>query len=220
MVPAERAAIRPSWDVAGLRGTGSDTVVIPRQQIPAEWTIPLPVPLDQPLTTSEPIGCAGRGLWPTAFAVAATQLGIARRALDEIAQFARSKKRPFEPAPLVQEQAFIRDLMEAETTWQAASASAEAQLEHLWELATAGIPLNAETRANARLAATHVAQVGTDLVRTCFDLAGAGAIGRQHPLARCYRDGTILCHHAAANRRTYDLIGRVRLGLEPDSALV
>ncbi len=68
-----------SWDVIGLRGTSSDTVRITRQVVPTTWTFRLPVPLDAALAPG-PIGAYGRGHWPTAVAVAATQLGIARRA--------------------------------------------------------------------------------------------------------------------------------------------
>jgi indole-3-acetate monooxygenase len=93
--------------------------------------------------------------------------------------------------PLVEEQVFDRSLAEAEGAWQAASAGAEVELAHLWAAAVAGIPVDVDTRVRARLAATHAAQVGASIVRTCFDLAGAGAIGRQHPVARCHRDGTV-----------------------------
>jgi hypothetical protein len=57
-------------------------------------------------------------------------------------------------------------------------------------------------------------------VRTCFDLAGAGAIDRSHPIARCLRDGTLLSHHAVANEHTFDALGQVRLGQRGDSPFV
>ncbi len=70
MVPADRAEVRENWQVAGLRGTGSHDVVMPRQVIPVEWSIPFPVPLDLDLGAAggQRIGVA-RGLWPTAFAL-------------------------------------------------------------------------------------------------------------------------------------------------------
>jgi hypothetical protein len=71
-----------------------------------------------------------------------------------------------------------------------------------------------------RLTATHAVQVGASIVRTCYDLAGAGAIGRQHPLARCHRDGTILAFHAVASTRTLDQLGRILLGLDGDSPII
>ena len=72
MVPADRAEIHPSWDVIGLRGTGSHTVVLPTQVVPTAWTFPFPFPLDHRVTASPPHGVAARGLWPTAIALAAT----------------------------------------------------------------------------------------------------------------------------------------------------
>ena len=220
MLPADRWEIRKTWDVAGLRGTGSDTVVLTRQHVPTGWTFPLPLPLDHPVTTNSPIACAARGFWPTAYAVAATQLGIARRALDETMCFARAKQRPLDAAPLVEEQAFTRELATAEASWRTASLAAHCELERLWSTAVAGDVIDLDTRVRARLTATHAAQVGASIVRTCFDLAGAGAIGRQHPLARCHRDGTILAFHAAASTRTFDQLGRVLLGQGGDSPFI
>jgi alkylation response protein AidB-like acyl-CoA dehydrogenase len=220
MVPADRAEVHPSWDVVGLRGTGSDTVTLPHQIVPAEWTFLFPTAPDQPLRSPEPLAYYGRGLWPTATAAAATQLGIARRALDEAVTFARAKHRPGTPGALNSEQAFQRDLFAAEGSWRAAYASLDHELEQLWTRANTGEPIDVDTRLRVRIAATHAAHTGAHVVRTCFDLAGATAIGRQHPLARCHRDGTILDHHATVSIRTLEMLGRVSLGLEPDGPFI
>jgi alkylation response protein AidB-like acyl-CoA dehydrogenase len=220
MVPAERADVCRTWDALGLRGTGSDSVVLPRQVVPTEWTFPFPYPLDHPATAAPPYAAAARGLWPTAFALAATQLGMARRALDEVVAFARTKHRPATPAPLIEEQVFVRRVATAEAAWRTAVRAAESVLDDVRRQGRTGAALPSSTRVEARLIATHGAQLGASIVRTCFDLAGAGAIGRSHPLARCLRDGTLLAHHGAANEHTLDLLGRVHLGLAEDSPLV
>ena len=56
MVPAARAEIVPGWDVIGLRGTGSHSVVLPRQVVPVAWTFPFPFPLDHRTTAAPPRG--------------------------------------------------------------------------------------------------------------------------------------------------------------------
>ena len=38
LVPIERARIEETWDVMGMIGTGSHTVVVEPQHIPAAWT--------------------------------------------------------------------------------------------------------------------------------------------------------------------------------------
>lgn len=220
MVPAERADICVSWDVIGLRGTGSHTVVLPRQVVPVEWTFPFPYPLDHPVTAPAPSGIAARGLWPTAFAVAATQLGIARRALDEVSVFARKKVRANTPAPLLEEQMFVCRVTEAEAAWRSAVRAAESVLEEVHRWGLAGDELGVDVRVEARLVATHCAQLGATIVRTCFDVAGAGVIGRTHPVARCLRDGAVLSHHAVTSAHTLDMLGRVRVGLVEDSPFV
>jgi alkylation response protein AidB-like acyl-CoA dehydrogenase len=217
MVPADRARVSPTWDAVGLRGTGSHTVVLPEQVVPEAWTFRFPVPLDHEAATAPRRGLAARGLWPTAVAIAATQLGIARRALDELGTFARTKHRPAAPTPLIDEQVLVRGLTEAEARWRAAVRALESMLV---ELADGDGGAGVEQRIEIRLLSTHAAQTGASIVRTCFDLAGAGAVDQAHPLARCLRDGTLLAHHAVASPRTYEELGRVRLGLADDSPFV
>lgn len=220
MVPADRAAIVTNWDVVGLRATGSHDVVLPRQVVPAEWTFPFPFPLERASPATGPRAVAARGLWPTALGVAATQLGIARRALDEVVTFARTKHRPGSAGPLVDEQAFVRDVTRAEAAWRVAVAGTEATLVDLWERAVRGAVLDTPSRLQARMIATHDAQLGADIVRRCADLAGVAAIAYDHPLARCQRDGTLLAHHAVTAERTFEELGRVGLGLAQDSAFI
>jgi alkylation response protein AidB-like acyl-CoA dehydrogenase len=220
MVPAARGEVHPSWDVVGLRGTSSDTVTFPRQVVPADWTFVYPVPVGQPLPADGPVAAYGRGLWPTATAAAATQLGIARRALDEIVPFARGKRRRGTAGPLIEEQAFHRELFAAEAAWLTAHDAMGHELDRLWGRAVDGEEIDLETRRRARLVATHAAQTGAQIVRACFDLGGATVIGRQHPLARCHRDGTILDRHATTSVRKFDELARVSLGLEPDGAFI
>jgi alkylation response protein AidB-like acyl-CoA dehydrogenase len=220
MVPADRAEICPSWDVTGLRGTGSHTVVLPPQTVPEAWTFPFPFPLDHPVTAARPHGIAARGLWPTAVALAGTQLGIARRGMDEVATFARGKHRRGAPAPLIDEQIFARRLTQAEAAWRAAVRGLESVLVELAASARAGDALGVRARIEVRLLATHAAQTGSSIVRECAELAGAGAIARSHPIARCLRDGALLSHHAVVGEHTYEALGRVGLGLVDDSPFV
>ncbi len=115
---------------------------------------------------------------------------------------------------------FVREVARAEAMWCAATAAAESCLSSVLD-DTCGPPAaTTDTRVTARLVATHAAHVGAAVVRRCADLAGADAIRWSEPVARCHRDGTILDRHGVVSEQAYDLLGRVQLGLEPDSAMV
>ena len=83
LVPVERARIEETWDVMGMIGTGSHTVVIEPQHIPAAWTfrISRPGPRDYgPMSVA-----AGNSTWPIATSVAAVGLGTSLKAIDAAA---------------------------------------------------------------------------------------------------------------------------------------
>ena len=124
------------------------------------------------------------------------------------------------PAVLAEEQVFVRRLTDAEAGWRTAVRGAESVLEAVARRGDVSDELDVGLRVEARLIATHSTQLGATIVRTCFDLAGAGAIGRSHPVSRCLRDGILLSHHAVAAEHTLDALGRVRLGLAADSPFV
>ena len=80
LVPVARARIVETWDVIGMIGTGSHTVVVENQQIPAAWILPITQLGARdfgPMSVT-----AGNSVWPIVTAVAAVQLGNSRRALD------------------------------------------------------------------------------------------------------------------------------------------
>ena len=89
LVPIERARIEETWDVMGMIGTGSHTVVVEPQHISAAWTFRHSRlgPRDYgPMSVA-----AGNSAWPIATAVAAVVLGTSRRALDAATDLVRVK---------------------------------------------------------------------------------------------------------------------------------
>lgn len=134
--------------------------------------------------------------------VAATQLGIARRALDEAYQIAGSKR----PAPyfdLLDDRPTTRyELMALEGRWHRSVADISAVLERLWETALGGDLLSQRDRA-LQTTSAHLATIeAVDIVTHVWQLVGTSALDPAHPVARCVRDiqpmtGRISCNHAA-----------------------
>jgi alkylation response protein AidB-like acyl-CoA dehydrogenase len=216
-VPAARAEVLEDWNADGLRATGSHSTVIPEQEIPTTWTFSPEEP------TSNDRGpyrvLVGNGSWPIATAVAATQLGNARRTLDEAVAVVLAKAPPPLFKPLARNAAVQRTITEAEGLWAAANASVERELDAMWDEARAFGELRRTTRValqRANLAANGLAVRVVDLAT---ELAGATAIARDHVLSRCRRDAHALAAHITVGGAAAELNARVALG-QPESHIL
>lgn len=217
-VPADRAEVIEDWDASGLRGTGSHTTVIPDQQIPTAWTF-------NPAASSEhaagPYRCVvGNGNWPIATSVAATQLGNARRALDEARAVIPEKAPAPDFALLATNAAVQRSLVEAEGLWRAALASVERELEAMWAEATDRGALTSERRTRLHGANVTASRLSVRVVDLACELTGTTAVTRSHVLGRCQRDAHALRGHISTGGASMEHNALVTLGLSASHVLV
>ena len=68
-------------------------------------------------------------------------------------------------------------------------------------------------RAALRLAATHATRTARVVVADLYDLAGGGAIYDGAPLQRRFRDAHTATAHFQVNAASYELPGKVLLGV-------
>jgi len=202
-----------TWDVAGLAGTGSvdfeaHDVFVPE----GRWVQIGAGPVrDNVWSRFSFYGLLASG-------VAAAAVGIARRSIDELVGLAGSKK----------PQGSTRSLAERAAT-QAEIAGAEARLAAAWSLmldatddtfqgALAGRPSTVGQRRRIRLAATHATQTAAEVAASMFRTAGGAAVYRISPIQRCFRDTAVAAQHAMVAPRTMETAGRLRMGLDTDTA--
>ncbi len=213
--PADRATIIEDWDATGLRGSGSHSITFVDQQIPTSWTVAIFEP-----TANErgPYRClVGNGNWPIAGSVAATQLGNARRALDEARDLVLTKAPAPTFVPLVQNAAVLREVAELEGLWLGAVAAVEQELTSMWDEATAEHQLSAGQRWRLAAANANANRTALRIVDRACELAGATVAHRRTKLSRCLCDAHTLAGHIATNGTVLERIAQVSLGLtEPD----
>lgn len=217
-VPADRAELIEDWDPSGLRGTGSHTTVIREQDIPIEWTFDpaSPTPNDR-----GPHRClVGNGYWPIATSVAATQLGNARRALDEARMIVVSKAPAPDFAPLAENPSVQHRLVEAEGLWQAAIAAVERELASMWEEATERGELTQGQRVRLHRANATANRLAVRAVDLACEITGTTSVARRHVLGRCLRDAYALRGHITTAARAIEHNARVDLGLSDEDVLV
>jgi alkylation response protein AidB-like acyl-CoA dehydrogenase len=216
LFPAGEAEILDTWDVSGLRGTGSHDIAVRDVLVPAARSISLVT--DRPTATGPLYAFPVFGL--LALGIASVALGIARRALDELEALAADKvpslaRRTLRDRPVVQ-----AETAEAEATLGAARAFVLEAIDAGWRTAIAGDPLPIPARARLRMAATHAARAAARAVDVAYGAGGGTAIYAKSPLQRCFRDVHAVTQHTMVQPATYELIGRVLLGVDADTAML
>ncbi len=209
-VPADRAGVLDDWNPSGLRGTGSHSVSITDQHVPAAWTFSPFVPTGN---DRGPYRCAvGNGNWLIATAVAATQLGNARGALDSARSVIASKAPSAFGTPLVDNTAVQRRFTEIEGRWLAARAGVERELDSLWCEAIEHEQLSVDQRVRMHRANAVANELAVRVVDAATHICGSVALSRTHVLARCQRDAQALRTHIAVAGTSLEQNARLAFG--------
>ena len=87
-----------------------------------------------------------------------------------------------------------------------------------WIAAAGGRGVSIEQRAALRLAATHATAASATAVDTAYELGGGTAIYETSPLQRRFRDVHAATQHMLIGPSTWELTGRLMLGLPTDIA--
>ncbi len=211
LVPAARATIADDWNPTGLRGTGSHSITIPRQEIDPAWTF---TPFEPTTNDYGPHRVlVGNGNWPIATSVAAVQLGAARRALDEAKEVLLSKA----PAPafvtLATNAAVQREFLRAEGLWHACRSSVELELTQMWDEAERLGELSPAQRVRLFAANATASEQAVHIIDSMCELTGTVTLDRTHPLSRSRRDADVLRGHVAVNGQSVEYGGAVALGV-------
>lgn len=212
LVPRSDVVIEDTWHVAGLRGTGSNDVVLTDVFVPEAWAGEFG-PRDQPVPRT-PYYCLPSGLrFP--FPKVGVAVGVARAAMAAFNQLARTKKPSFLP-----------ELLSERANAQAAAAQAEALVgsgrawvstvvDELWSVAGAFGPISPELHARARLSASYAVDSSIRAVEGLASAAGTTASQLDGPWPRLLADVRSVGQHFMVGPQQMQSAGRVLLGQKP-----
>jgi alkylation response protein AidB-like acyl-CoA dehydrogenase len=162
----------------------------------------------------EPLYAFGFSMVPISFA--AVFLGIARHAIDAVINLAANKTRG--KGLLRDQEATQAQVGLAEAHLGAARAYVFEIVRDVWQTACAGMPITGRQRKLVLLASVHAATLSTQSVDLMWDAAGSAAILTNTPLERCFRDVHTGRKNVAIYPENYGPIGRMFLGLDPDTS--
>lgn len=204
-VPTDQIDIQDTWDVTGLRATGSRDVVIDDVFVPED----LATRLDAPVNTDSPVyrGFIGNLVFG---GCAAVTLGIAAHMIEETVTLVRSK-----PSMLG---GVVADATRTQYLVARAKASVDAArlllLSTAAELADAGDQMTLDHSAAYRAAISHAADISRVALVDMYTLAGSSALYRSNTVERIFRDGMAATQHANQSALFMEGAGRVRLGMD------
>ena len=192
--------IEETWDVVGLRSTGSHDV----------WFEDVAVTDEEFLVRQDPSKAGQRHgdfAW-FALLVSAASLGVAEAARDYTVEFARNRRPGGAPGVIGSLPTVRAQIGEIDLRIMSARAL-------LHETALAWDALDAETRfrLGPRVAATklHVGDTAVDVVDRCMRLVGGVSLHRSQPLERFYRDVRGPLHNPPITPRGLEVIASAAL---------
>jgi len=213
-LPTAELQILDTWHTSGLCGTGSHDALADDLFVPSHRVLSLldTAPrIDAPLYRFPVFGFF-------ALSIAAAALGNARGAIDDLEELAVGKTAQGSSRVLAERAATQAAVGEAEAALRAARALYYEAIEQAWQAAQRKDPVPEALRLGLRLAATHAVRTSAEVARAMYDLGGGTAIYDDSPLQRRFRDAHAATAHFQVNPATWELAGRLLLGLPTKTA--
>jgi alkylation response protein AidB-like acyl-CoA dehydrogenase len=214
--PADSARLIDTWQVAGLCGTGSGDMEVSDILVPRERTYSLVN--DAPREPGALYRFPAFGL--LAMGIAAVALGNARAAIDDFVTLAGGKKPQGSKRTLAERGAAQAELAKVEAVVRSARAFYYEAIGEAWRKASQGEPIGIDERAGLRLAATHATRSCADAVRALYEQGGGSVLYSSHPLQRRFRDAYAATQHLMIAPPSWELAGRVLMGLPTDASML
>jgi indole-3-acetate monooxygenase len=209
--PTNQCEVIDTWDVGGLRGTGSHDYQVHELRVLEEFTARY--------QDCEPF-CAGslyRLPYYSAQGIAITPvlLGLAQAALGQYRQIAEARI-PRTTTSVARDDPGTQEIYgRAAAALRAARTFFHEAVEELWLTVDCGSIASLDHRANARLAFVHAAETAKYVVRIIHDDSGGAGLYETQGLHRIFRDVHAAAQHAQLQKTGFRSGGRVLLGLDP-----
>jgi indole-3-acetate monooxygenase len=214
--PSADAELIDTWHTMGLCGSGSGDMKVSGIRVPKERSVSLMV--DKPQSDGALFVFPVFGL--LALGIAAVASGNARAALEEFRDFAGGARTAGARRVLAERAPVQQCYAELDARLRSARAFLFDEVAQAWACAQGERRIPLETRGKLRLAATHMTRTAAEVCRSAQDLCGGAAVFSENIMQRKLRDAQTMTAHMMIAPATYELAGRVLLGLPTDDQMV
>ncbi len=215
VIAIDKCQVKDNWNTLGMRGSGSNDVLIDRVTVPSLQVV-------SPAKPETPVNayyhgalyrCPSRIVFATYVPVA---LSLAKQAIDEVASLVKTKTPGGGASKLTEKHMAQGHFGRALALYRSARLMFYNALEITWQRALDGLQATPEHRADLYLAGTHAVQTSAEVVRLMGSVAGTTMTEGGHPLDRINRDMETLRHHGFVNESRYASVAQVLWGAELD----
>jgi alkylation response protein AidB-like acyl-CoA dehydrogenase len=212
---SEVQIVEGSWDVAGLRATGSFDWTVEDVFLPERRTmVHFGVPLDNQWSHWPGISYALPAQAWVGPHHSAVITGIARAGIDALIELA-AEKTPRGRTNRLCDNPQVQDAVgRADAILNAGRAYRTAMVTDLWNTVAADAETTLEQRARCRLAAVHAADCAREAMDLVYRQGGSTSYRRESRLAECWRDLHVVGQAVTLMPEWYPMGGRVLLGMD------
>jgi alkylation response protein AidB-like acyl-CoA dehydrogenase len=217
---SEAQIVEGSWDVSGMRATGSFDWTVDNVFLPERRTmVHAGIPLDNQWKRWPGISYALPAQAWVGPHHSAVITGIARAGIDALIELA-AEKTPRGRTVRLCDNPQVQDAVgRADTILNAGRAYRSAVITEIWNTVAAGEDTTLEQRARSRLAAAYAADSAREAMDLMFRHGGSTSYRRESRLAECWRDLHVVGQAVTLLPEWYPMGGRVLLGMDPGPRL-
>ena len=208
LIRRDELELLDTWQVSGLKGTGSTDFQVEDLFLPADRMIATEARrTDQAIFRFPYFGFLAIG-------IAAVALGIAKASLDHVIELASAKKPQGSSKSLAQRPAVQIKIARAQARLRAARLFVFDAIDNCWRDAQDESEPSVESRVDLRLSLTHAVHACAEIVTDLYTLAGGSSVYSKSPLQRHFRDVHVATQHMMVNESSLELTGRILLRQE------
>jgi alkylation response protein AidB-like acyl-CoA dehydrogenase len=212
---SEAQIVEGSWDVSGLRATGSFDWTVDDIFLPERRTmVHAGVPLDNQWSHWPGLSYALPAQAWVGPHHSAVITGIARAGIDALIELAGEKTPRGRTGRLCENPQVQEAVGRADAILNAGRAYRSAMITELWNTIAAGEETTLEQRARCRLAAVYATDSARQAMELMYRHGGSTSFQRESRLAECWRDLHVVAQAVTLAPEWYPIGGRVYLGLD------
>jgi len=213
-IPRSEVNIIDTWNVGGLRGTGShdieikDTFVIEKYAIDFES----PVAIDNPYNRL-PIGCLN------AAGNASIALGILKSAIDDLVKMCFERVTPGKNPDLRDRHTIQTAVAKSKSLFNASRSQLHNSVETIWKASVNNEKYTDEELADVWAASVQAATSARAMLTELYSVAGTAALYTTSRIERAHRDIHAVLQHGIIQPHWLNQAGMAYLGLKPNGAM-
>ena len=215
MIAAPDFEIEETWDVSGMRGSGSHDVHVKDVWVPVNQMVaPLGGVTGDSALMRFPLGAR------LSYNKVAIGFGLARSALDVFVDLAEGKVPRFSSRSLRERPAAQQAIAKAEVRLRSSRALVMELVGEMWQKVQDGKEISLKEKAIFHIACSDAARAAAESVDRVCEVAGTSANFKGHPLERIARDVKVIRQHVTVASHHIEDGGRVLLGLPANGMML